>query len=142
MKLQRLVEMIREVSGGAEEWPVLFTCFTQNSTGEWKADEAREPIVSVEVEEGAEEVLLIRDSDCQPLSVASLEQQLTELMSRYGEFMVDCCETPIVVDGCETPIVVDDNTVHTVHIDFPIGGVGRDEKNRCFVVAYVSRMEE
>ena len=128
MKLQRLVEMIRRDRSGAEEWPVLFTCHKQNSTGEWEeVNGAREPIASVEVDEDAKEVLLIMKSDCLPLSVARLEQKLTELMSCHGEFMVD---------GCETPIVMDDETIH---IDFPIGGAGRDEQNRCYLVVHLSR---
>ena len=50
---------------------------------------------------------------------------------RLSEFTVDCCETPIVLDGGET-----------VHIDFPIVGTGRDEKNRCFLVIYASTVDD
>jgi hypothetical protein len=124
VKLKRLVDMIREDGKGAEEWPVLFASFKQNTAGEWhEVEGVRQPVVSVEVEEGAEEILLITDTDRPPLSLAELEDELARLMSRLSEFTVDCCETPIVLDGGET-----------VHIDFPIVGTGRDEKNRCYLV--------
>jgi len=123
--------MIRQDRSGAEKWPVLVTSFKQNSTGEWQeVDGNREPIGSVVVDEGAEEVLLIGNQDCVPLSVANLERELTELLSRHGEFLVDYCgDTPIVING------------GMVHIDVPIGGVGRDEKNRCYLVVCLSRAE-
>ena len=116
MKLQRLVEMIRQDRSGAEEWPVLVTFFKQNSIGEWQElDGTRQPIGSVVVDEGAEEVLLIGNEDCVPLSLANLERELAELLSRHGEFLVDYCgDTPIVIDG------------GMFHIDVPIGGAGRD----------------
>ena len=132
MKLKRLVEMIGQDSKGAEEWPVLFASFKQDSAGELhELEGTRQPITSVEVEEAAEEVLLITDSDCLPLSLASLEEELARLMPRLSEFTVDCCETPIVLDGGET-----------FHIDFPIVGAGRDEKNRCYLIVYASRVAD
>ncbi len=124
MKLQRLVEMIRQDHSDADEWPVLVTSFKQNSMGEWKeVDGTRQPIGSVVVDVDAEEVLLIGNEVCMPLSVAHLERELAELLSRHGDFLVDYCgDTPIVIDG------------GMVHIDVPIGGAGRDEKNRCYLV--------
>ncbi len=129
MKLKRLVEMIREDGEGAEEWPVLFASFKQNPAGEWREVEGvRQPVTSVQVEEEAEEILLVTESDGQPLSLARLEEELARLMSRLSEFTVDCCETPIELDDGGT-----------VHIDFPIAGTGRDETNRCYLVVYASR---
>jgi hypothetical protein len=128
MKLKRLVEMIRQDGKGAEEWPVLFASFKQNSAGGWhEVEGVRQPITSVQVEESAEEILLITASDGLPLSLARLEEELTRLMSCRSEFTVDCCETPIVLDGGET-----------FHIDFPIVGTGRDENNRCYLVVFAS----
>ena len=131
MKLQRLVEWIHQDHSGAEEWPVLVSSLKQNSIGQWQElDGVRQPIGSVVVDEGAEEVLLIGNEDCVPLSLASLEQELTELASRHGEFLVDYCgDTPIEIDG------------GMLHIDVPIGGAGRDEKNRCYVVFCLIRAE-
>jgi hypothetical protein len=124
MKLQRLVEMIRQDRSGAEQWPVLVAFFKQNSMGEWQeVDGTRDPIRSVVVDEPAEEVLLVGNEDGVPLSVENLEQELTELLSRHGEFMVDYYG--------DTPIVLDEGLFH---IDVPIGGAGRDEKNRCYLV--------
>ena len=132
MKLKRLMEMIREDGTGAEEWPVLFASFKQNSAGEWHDVEGvRQPVTSVEMEETAEEILLITDSDGLPLSLARLEEELARLMTSLSEFTVDCCETPIVLDGGGT-----------VHIDFPIVGVGRDETNRCYLVVYASTVAD
>ena len=132
MKLKRLVDMIREDGKGAEEWPVLFASFKQNSAGELHEIEGvRQPITSVEVEETAEEILLITDSDGLPLSLRRLEEELARLMSDFSEFTVDCCETPIVLDGGET-----------FHIDFPIVGTGRDETNGCYLVVYASRVAD
>ena len=132
MKLKRLVEMIQKDSKGAEEWPVLFASFKQNSAGEWhEVEGVRQPITSVEVEETAEEILLITDSDRLPLSLARLEEELARLMSRLSEFTVDCCETPVVLDGGGT-----------FHIDYPIVGAGRDEKYRCYLVVYASRVAD
>ena len=132
MKLKRLVEMIRQDWKGAEEWPVLFSSFKQNSAGEWREVEGvRQPITSVEVEETAEEILLITDSDGLPLSLATLEEELARLMSSVSEFTVDCCETPIVLDDGGT-----------FHIDFPIVGTGRDETNRCYLVVYASKVAD
>ncbi len=132
MKLQRLVEMIRQDRSGAEQWPVLVTSFKQNSMGEWQElDGTRSPLGSVVVDESAEEVLLIGNDDCVPLSVANLERELAELLSRHGEFLVDYCgDTPIVIDG------------GMVHIDVPIGGAGRDEKNRCYLVVCLAGADE
>ena len=128
MKLKRLAEMIREDGQGAEEWPVLFASFKQNTAGEWhEVEGVRQPIVSVELEEGAEEILLITDPDRPSLTLARLEEELARLMSRLSEFTVDCCETPIALDGGET-----------VHIDFPIVGTGRVDENRCYLVVYAS----
>jgi hypothetical protein len=125
MRLQRLVEVIREDSEGAEEWLVLFASYKQNSAGEWHEIEGvREPITSVEVDETAEEVLLITDSDRSPLSLATLLEKLTQLKSCHSEFVVDFCETPIVLDG------------GTFRVDIPIVGAGRDGKNRCYLVVY------
>jgi len=132
MKLKRLVDMIREDGNGAEEWPVLFASFKQNSAGAWhEVEGVRQPITSVEVEETAEELLLITDLDRLPLSLARLEEELGRLLSCLSEFTVDCCETPIVLDGGGT-----------FHIDFPIVGAGRDEKNRCYLVVYASRVAD
>jgi hypothetical protein len=132
MKLKRLVEMIRGDAKGAEEWPVLFASFKQNSAGEWhEVEGVRQPITSVEVvgveEETAGEVLLITDSDRRPLSLAKLEEELAQLMPSLSEFTVDCCETPIVLDGGGT-----------FHIDFPVVGAGRDDESRCYLVVYAS----
>ena len=129
MKLQRLVEFIHKDRSGAEEWPVLVSGLKQNSTGEWKEVEGvRDPIGSVVVDEDAEEVLLIGNSECVALSVETLEKELADLLPRYGEFLVDYCgDTPIVIDG------------GMVHIDVPIGGAGRDEKNRCYVLFCLSQ---
>ena len=130
MKLARLVEMIQEDSNGAEEWPVLFTSYLQNASGEWREVEGvRQPIASVAVEEGAEEVLLIKNSDRAPLPVKMLMEELKSLMTRYSDFTVDCCETPIVLDDGAT-----------IHIDFPVVGTGRDERNRCYLVLYASKV--
>jgi len=100
--------------------------------GEWhEVDGAlRDPIGAVVVDEDAEEVLLIGNEDCVPLTVANLEQELTELLSRHGEFLVDCCgDTPIEIDS------------GMIHIDVPIGGAGRDEKNRCYLVVCLIRAD-
>jgi hypothetical protein len=132
MKLKRLVEMIREDGQGAEEWPVLFASFKQDTAGELhEVEGVRQPIVSVEVEEAAEEILLITDTDRPPLSLARLEEELARLISGFSEFTVDCCETPIVLDGSGT-----------VHIDFPIVGTGRDEANRCYLLVYSSTVAD
>jgi hypothetical protein len=132
MKLKRLVEMIREDGTGAEEWPVLFASFKQNSAGEWhEVEGVRQPITSVEVEVAAEEILLITASDGLPLSLRRLEEELARLMSSLSEFTVDCCETPIVLDDGGT-----------VHIDFPIVGTGRDNTNRCYLVIYASKVAD
>lgn len=129
MKLQRLLEMIREDSEGAEEWPVLFSSFKQNSAGDWREVEGvRQPITSVQVDLAAEEVLLIAGSDRPPLSLAALVGELARLMSCHSEFTVDCCETPIEMDDGET-----------FRIDFPIVGTGRYESNRCYLVIYASK---
>ena len=54
MKLKRLLEMIREDSKGAEEWPVLFASFKRNPAGQWQEVEGvRQPVTSVQVEETA-----------------------------------------------------------------------------------------
>jgi hypothetical protein len=133
MKLKRLVEMIGQDSKGAEEWSVLFASFKQDSADELhEVEGTRQPITSVEVEEAAEEVLLITDSDRPPLSLARLVEELARLMPRLSEFTVDCCETPIVLDGGGG----------TFHIDFPVVGAGRDEKNRCYLVVYASRVAD
>jgi hypothetical protein len=131
MKLQRLVDMIRQDRSGADEWPVLVSSFRQNSMGEWKeVDGVRQPVGSVVVDEGAEEVLLIGSEDCVPLSVANLEQKLAELLPRHDEFLVDYCgDTPIAMDG------------GMIHIDVPIAGAGRDEKNQCYLVVCLARAE-
>jgi hypothetical protein len=132
MKLKRLVEMIGKDSKGAEEWPVLFASFKQDSAGGWhEVEGVRQPVTSVEVAEAAEEILLITDSERLPLSLARLEEELARLMSRLSEFTVDCCETPIVLDGGET-----------FHIDFPIVGTGRDEETRCYLVVYASTVSK
>ena len=128
MKLKRLVEMILKDSKGAEEWPVQFASFIQDSADEWhEVEKARRPIYSVEVEEAAEEILLITDSDRQPLSLGSLNEELGRLMPGLSEFTVDCCETPTVLDDG-----------FTFHIDFPVVGTGRDEQNRCYLIIYAS----
>lgn len=129
MTLTRILEMIRGDIWGAEEWPVLFASFKQDSAGELHEIEGvRQPITSVAVEEGAKEILLIMDSDSPPLSVARLEEELAVLMSCGSEFTVDCCETPIPMeDG------------GTIHIDIPVVGAGRDENQHCFLVVYVSK---
>jgi hypothetical protein len=130
MKLKRLVEMIREDSKGAGERPVRFASYKQNSAGEWHEIEGvRTPITSVAVEEPAEEVLLITDSHRPPLSLATLLEELARLMADHSEFTVDSCETPIVLDGDGT-----------FHIDVPIVGAGLDEKNRCYLVVYASKV--
>jgi hypothetical protein len=130
MNLQRLVEMIQQNRNGAEEWPVLFTSFIQNAAGEWQEFEGvRQPITTVEVERGADEVLLITDSDRQPLSLAKLVEELDRLMPCYGEFTVDSCETPIVLDDGRA-----------LHIDLPVVGVGRDEEDRCYLMFFASRV--
>jgi hypothetical protein len=132
MKLARLVEMIRQDRSGAEEWPVLVTSFKQNSVGDWNEVEGiRQPIGSIVLDEDAEEVLLIGNEECVPLSVANLERGLTELLPRHGEFLVDYSgDTPIVIDG------------GMFHIDVPINGAGRDEKNRCYLVVCLIQAEE
>jgi hypothetical protein len=124
------VEVIREDSKGAEQWPVLFASYKQNSAGQWhEVEGVRQPITSVQVEEAAEEVLLITDSDRAPLSLTRLMEEFTRLVPCRSEFTVDCCETPIVLDGGGT-----------CHIDVPIVGAGRDEKNRCYLVVYSSKV--
>jgi hypothetical protein len=130
MKLQRLVEMLRQDRNGAEEWPVLFTGFKQYPSGEWQeVGEGREAITAVKVDSDANEVLLIRDLDSPPLSLSSLEQELAGLMPRDSDFMVDCCLTPIMVDG------------EPFRIDLPVVGAGRAEKDKCYLIVYASRME-
>jgi hypothetical protein len=133
MKLKRLVEMIREDGKGAEEWPVCMAFLRQNSAGEsHEAEDAfREPvtsITSVEQKQGPGEVLLIPDSERPPLSLAKLEQELSQLMPCLSEY---------TVDGCQTPIVYDDGTFH---IDFPIVGTGRDEEKHCFLVCAAAQL--
>jgi hypothetical protein len=130
MKLQRLVEMIREDHNGAGEWPVLFTAFKQQRSGEWQeVGDGREAITSIKVDLGANEVLLVRDSDSQPLSLSGLEHELAGLIPCHGEFDVDSCLTPIMVDD------------ESIRIDLPVVGAGRDEKNQCYLVVYASRTE-
>ncbi len=132
MKLERLVEMIHQDRCGAEQWPVFFASFIQNAAGEWREVEGvRTPITSVEVEEGADEVLLITDSDRLPLSLAKLMEEFDRLMPGYSEFTVDSCETPIVLDDGGT-----------LHIDFPVVGVGRNEEDRCYLIIYASRASD
>ena len=128
MKLQRLVEMIRQDRSGAEEWPVLVSTFKENAMGEWQElDGTRQPIGSVFV--AGDDVLLIGNDDCVPLSVANLEQELTGLPSNHAEFLVEYCgDTPIEIDG--------DGGLF--HIDVPIGGAGRDEKSKCYLVICLS----
>ena len=83
----------------------------------------RDPLGTVVVDEAAKEVLLVGNSECVPLSVAQLEQKLAELPPCHGEFAVDYCgDMPIVVNG------------GMFHIDVPVGGAGRDEGNRCYLV--------
>src|SRR3954454_4540125 len=102
MKLRRLLEMIRNDNEGAEKWPVLFSSFKQDSVGKWhEVANVRQPITSVQVDLSAEEILLITDSDSPPLSLEILVDELDRLSSCYGDFAVDCCETPIVLDEGE-----------------------------------------
>jgi hypothetical protein len=124
MKIARLLEMIRQDRSGAEEWPVFVTSFRQSPAGEWhEINGVRDPLGAVVVDGDAEEVLLVGNSKCVPLSVAQLEQKLAELPQCQGEYAVDYCgDMPIVIDG------------GMFHIDVPIGGAGRDEKNRCYLV--------
>lgn len=130
MKLQRLVEMLAQDRNGAEEWPVLFTSFNKDASGEWReVDAGRDAITAVEVDAGANEVLLIRDSDSPPLSVTRLEQDLARLLPRHSDFEVDSCETPIMVDD------------EPLRIDLPVCGAGRDVKNQCYLIVYASRKE-
>jgi hypothetical protein len=133
MKLKRLLEMIREDGKGAEEWPVFMVFLRQNSAGEWHEAEVahREPVTSITSEELKQEpgeVLLITDSDRPPLSLARLEQELSELMPCLSEYTVDGCQTPIVYDG------------GTFHIDFPIVGTARDKERRCFLVCVTAQL--
>lgn len=129
MKLQRLVEMIREDSRGAEEWPVQFASYKQNAAGEWhEVAGVRQPITSVQLEEAAQEVLLITDSTHTPLLLATLLEELARLMPQHSEFAVDCCDPPIVLDDGRT-----------FHMDVPIVGAGRDQENRCYLVVYASK---
>jgi hypothetical protein len=133
MRLKRLVEMIQEDGKGAEDWPVLFASFRQNSAGEWREVEGvRQPITSVLVEESAEEILLITDRDRPPLSLARLEEELARLIS---------CLSGLEVEWCgDIPIVLDSGG--TLHIDWPVVGVARDENNRCFLVIYASKVAD
>lgn len=121
--------MIRGDIKGAENWPVLFTSYKQDSAGVLHEIEGvRQPITSLDVEDWAEEVLLISDSDGHPLSLATLEEELAVLMPSKSEFMVDCCQTPIPTeDG------------GSIHFDFPVVGAGREEANRCYLLAYISK---
>ena len=132
MKLKRLLEMIRGDINGAEDWPVLFSSFKQNPAGELEeVDNVRQAITSVQVEDGAEEILLITDSDGLPLSLARLEEELTRLTPSLSEFTVDCCETPVVMDNG-----------WNLHIDFPVVGAGREEKDRCYLIVYAFRSSD
>lgn len=101
MKLHRLLEMIRQDRDGADEWPVFITSFRQTSTGEWhEVEGVRDPLGAVVVDEAAEEVLLIGNSECVPLSVGTLEKKLAELPPGHSEFAVDYCgDMPIEMDG-------------------------------------------
>ncbi len=128
MKLQRLVEMLGEDRNGAENWPVFFTGFTQDSSRNWQeVDSTRGAITAVEVDADAKEVLLIQGSDSPALSVASLQQELARLLPCCSDFDVDSCETPIKVDE------------GWIRIDLPVCGAGRDEKNQCYLVVVTSR---
>ena len=127
MTLARLLEMLREGGGGAEGWPVLFTAYKRQSSGEWReVGEGREAITSVELDCDAREVLLVRNSGMPPLSLIALEETLAELISQHEDFTVDSCETPMDVDG--TPF----------RIDLPVVGAGRDVANKCVLVVYAS----
>ena len=126
MKLQRLVEMIHGDLGGAEQWPVYFTSYLQNTSGEWReVDGVRQPITSVRAEEAEEaaesEVLLVRNSDQPPILLEDLIEEIGRLLPRYIEFTVDSCESPIVLDDGESvridvPVVGADVTIRTVAI--------------------------
>jgi hypothetical protein len=128
MKLKRLVEMIREDSIGAEEWPVIFASYKQNAAGEWyEIEDVRQPITSVMVDEAAKEVLVIADPDSSPLSLAKLMEELARLMPCRGDYDVDHCVTPIELVG------------ESIRIDIPIVGTGRYESNRCYLLVYASK---
>jgi hypothetical protein len=63
------------------------------------------------------------------LSVSQLERELTTLVPRHRDFLVDSCEKPIEVDDQE------------FHVDLPVTGAGRDEQNRCYLLVYASKMQ-
>jgi hypothetical protein len=129
MRLRRLVEMIQEDSAGAADWPVMFAAYRQSPSGEWEEQDigGREGVTGVDVDNLAQEVLLIRDSTCPPLTVSNFEERLLGLMVSHGDFTVDTCEPPIVVDE-------DDS----IRIDLPIEGVGRDDGRSCYLVVFAS----
>ena len=129
MKLQRLVEMIREDCVGVDDWPVVFASYRQAPAGEWQEIDTREPITNVQVETKSEEVLLIRDPTRPPLTVSNLERKLFELMACHSEFTVDSCAPPFVVDGM------------SMHLDLPVMGTGRDDEQRCYLLVFASSMK-
>ncbi|MEN6451548.1 MAG: hypothetical protein ABFC96_13735, partial [Thermoguttaceae bacterium] len=131
MKLHRLLEMIRHDRDGADEWPVFITSFRQTPTGEWhEVERVRDPLGVVVVDEAAEEVLFVGNSECVPLSVEALDKKLAELLPGCGEFAIDYCgDMPIEMDGW------------LFHIDVPIEGAGRDEKNRCYLVVRLAAQQ-
>ena len=120
MKLQKLVGWLREDRGGAEDWPVFFTGFHQDASGAWEECGDRSAITAVEAE--GDEVLVITYPDQPPLSLSSLETTLAALLPQCGDFAVDHCEDPISMDGGR------------FHIDAPVNGSGRCEKDRCYLL--------
>lgn len=125
MTLTHLLEMLRKDGGGAEGWPVLFTAYKRDTSGEWReVDDGREAITSVEVDCDGHEVLLVRDSGMPALSLKALEEKLGELVSQHADFTVDSCEGPIDDDGMG------------FRIDMPVVAAGRDAANKCVLVIY------
>ena len=113
-------------SSGAEDWPVLFTSFLQDSHGQWRETDGREPITDVLVE--GDEVLLVRDPTKPVLTLSALVDRLTRLVERCAGFDVD---------SCETPIEMDDGLI--IHIDLSITGAGRDEQDKAYLVVFCAK---
>ena len=126
MTLTRLLEMLRQDGGGADAWPVLFTGYKKQASGEWKEVARRDAITSIEVDHDAREVLLVRESSKPPLSLMALDNTLAELAPQFGDFTVDTCEPPIDVEGAP------------FRVDIPVVGAGRDVANKCVLVVYAS----
>ena len=126
MTARRLLEMIAEHAPGAGGLPVMFTSYVQRPSGAWEEHGSCEPITSVRVLH--DEVLLIRESECPPMSVDILRSALTTLSEAEREFTVDTCEPPIETEE-----------YGPVHIDLPVNGVSLDNVRQRLLLVYASK---